>query len=152
MQPVKTRPTKVDWRTPSHWRRHPRWRSGCPHTHQPRHSCAQTIDSNQKGQADGHRGKTGILDGCKPMVTKPFFWSCVTPRTRERSRLAFLGPHPLCAAQSTLGRKGHLIPVAIDAVVRHNPRVESSQGWSIQREPSRHSRTGTSSPRRSRYR
>ena len=34
---------------------------------------------------------------------------------------AFLGPHPLCAAQSTLGRKGHLIPVAIDAVVRHNP-------------------------------
>ena len=34
-----------------------------------------------------------------------------------------------CAAQSTLGRKGHLIPVAIDAVVRHNPRVESSNRW-----------------------
>ena len=49
-------------------------------------------------------------------------WSKVRRAVSDESAeaTAFLGPHPLCASLFTPGRKGLLIPVALNAVALHD--------------------------------
>ena len=56
------------------------------------------------------------------MMSNVLAWSKVRRAVSDESAeaTAFLGPHPLCASLFTPGRKGLLIPVALNAVALHD--------------------------------